>query len=112
MAMLKTGDLIVLVQKRDDIKIRARRHAQSIEGYKIRNPDHKEEVESLLYPDPIPNGAQALYMGSHTDSLREALKRKAGPFGYRPGTIVYHLVFWNGMAVFVSSEDVELMQVT
>lgn len=111
MTMLKTGDLVVLLQKRSDIKIRARKRAESVEGYKIRNPDHKDEVEAMLYPDPIPDGAQALYMGSHTDSLREAMKRKAGPFGFRPGTVVFHLVFWSGMAVWVSSEDAELMQV-
>ena len=113
MSQLKTGDFVLVLQKRNNVKVRARRQAQSIEGYKLRNPDHKGEVEELLYPDPIPDGSHAVYMGSHVDSLHEALKKKTGPYGINMWrhNIVFHLVFWNGLAVWVSSEDAELEQV-
>lgn len=107
---LKTGELIVVLQKRDNIKVRARKQAKTKVGVRIRGDDSLA-FDDLFYPDPIPNGDIALYMGSHVDSLHEALKKKSGPFGLRHDNIVFHLVFWKGMAVWVSSEDAELQRV-
>lgn len=104
MAMLKTGDMVVLRQKREILMIQARRQPE-----RLKFP---RKGESFVIQDnvicSIPDGSLALYMGSHTDSLREALKKKVGPYGMQQGTIVYHFVFWNGMHAWVSSEDATL----
>lgn len=106
MAMLKTGDLVVLRQKRDNMMIQARRQPERLKFPK--------KGEQMVVQDnvicSIPNGSMALYMGSHTDDLHEALRKKVGPYGMKQGTIVYHFVFWNGMHAWVSSEDAVLEQ--
>lgn len=106
--MLKTGDMVILRQKRENMLMQARRQPE-----RLKFPRRGEQMvvqDNVICS--IPDGATALYMGSHTDPLREALKRKVGPYGMVAGTIVYHFVFWNGMHAWVSSEDAELERVT
>lgn len=107
---LKTGELIHVLQKRESIKVRPRKQAKTKVGVRIRGDDSLE-FDELFYPGNIPDGDIAVYMGSHVDSLHEAMKKKTGPFGMGRQSIVFHLVFWSGMAVWVSSEDAELQRV-
>ena len=59
--------------------------------------------------DLIPDDTVVLYMSSQVDAFKEALRaRAAGPRGYRPSSVVHHLVMWGERPVWVSSEDAVL----
>lgn len=60
----------------------------------------------------IPAGDKALYMSSKRDVVKDLLAgRGPGPYGFRPGQVIFHLVLWNGRPVWVSSSDCELEEV-
>lgn len=107
---LKTGDLVTLVRLRHAFIIQARKQPKTLVSARIRS-DNSVEADDMFYPGAIPDGAQALYMGSHVDGLRAAMKAKVGPYGYTPKQLVFHLVMWDGKAVWVSSDDAELRRV-
>lgn len=108
--MLKSGTLVFLNQKREDIPIKARRRPEALNSpravYRKRWEDDNTQNDNFLYN--VPPGVQALYLSSKRDDFRAALQGKTGPFGYKPGVVLYHLILWEDKPVWVSSEDVEL----
>jgi hypothetical protein len=52
-------------------------------------------------------------MGSAEDTFNSALRAKgAGPFGYTPARLIYHLILWGERPVWVASSDCELKDIT
>lgn len=80
MKNLKTGDL-VLLRANWNRNILARRRPERL------NPLLEDKLAFICY---IPDGAMALYMGSHS---------------------IFRFVFWNGMPTWVNSENVVLERI-
>lgn len=79
---LKSGDYVVLRQKRERFAIWAR----SVPGRRLAGP-----LSIIL--DSIPYDTDVLYVGTKAEEHN------------RFGTVYFHLVLWNDRLVWVSSED-------
>lgn len=102
---LKSGTLVTIFQTRMDGAIYARKSPEKLSG-----PRGKTMNDIVI--TTIPNGARALYMGSHEDDFNSALRAKgAGPYGYSPVHLYYHFVLWEGRPVWVSSNECVLEEV-
>jgi len=112
--VLKSGTMVTLIQKRENVPIKARRRPEAMNSprarWRKRWEDDDTTHENYLYD--VPRGSQALYVSSQRDDFRALMQGKAGPFGYKPGIVLYHFVLWDGKPIWVSSEDVELEVVT
>jgi len=107
---LKSGTMVELVQRREDVPIHARRIPESVTGPRgKRNEDGTFEGYSRVVICDIPAGVKVLYMCSKDDAFSTALRAKGrGPYGYTPATVTYHCVLWGERPVWVSSAEVEL----
>lgn len=108
----KPGAYVVLRQRNDDIPIKARRAPERAFNAHTRG-DYRFNVNAQISDDAvictIPAGERVLYMSSKQDALSVAMRgRGPGPFNFRPGDIVYHLVLWGDRPVWVSSADCDL----
>jgi hypothetical protein len=111
-ATLKSGDLVIVRQQREHVKVCGRRMPRSWGG---GNPalgtTVAERIHNIVVCD-IPNGARVLYMASQRDGLQAALAgRSKGPYGFRLGDIVYHLVLFGERPVWVSSLEAGLVPI-
>lgn len=101
-----TGTLVTLVQKREDVPIRARRVPETVSS--PRSKAMADVLERVVICN-IPNGTQVLYLSSKADDFNIALRaRGRGPYSYTPPQLIFHYVLWGERPAWISNEEVEL----
>ncbi len=102
------GDMVVIVQKDSDHPIRARKQPNRL---KFRAPVGDLQKEDTNVICEVPNESHGLYISGIRDTLKDALDgRSPGPFGYRPGEVIFHLVLWGERPVWISSADASVVK--
>lgn len=101
-----TGTFVTLVQKREDVPIRARRVPEAVSS--PRSKAMADMLERIVICD-IPNGARVLYLSSKADDFNIALRAKGrGPYGYTSPQLIFHCVLWGERPVWIANAEVEL----
>jgi len=91
-----------------EISIKARRRPESFLSPRSARVEGGLNDNDLFIAS-IPDDTMALYMSSQVDAFREAIRNRGpGPQGFRPNSVIFHLVLWDGRLVWVSSEDAVL----
>ncbi len=102
------GDMVTIVQRNENGLVWARKQPNRM---KFRPSVADARIEDANIICQVPNESKALYISSKRDTLKDALDgRSPGPFGYRPGEIVFHLVLWGERPVWISSADASVVK--